>query len=285
MKRDDDAPEAVELPIDGTLDLHTFQPREVKDLVPHYLAECRARGILEVRIIHGKGKGVLRDTVHSLLTRIPGVDGFMLAGDQRGAWGATIVTLLPRQAGPGERGVGRSASGERCSSGERMKDRGELDWPEGLHPDETPVYTRNEIQIPADPEHVWAWLIRAELWPTWYANCRNVKFLSGTAPDLAAGTVFAWTTFGVRVKTTIREFAPPARLAWTGEAPGGRAYHGWLIEKTGEACRVVTEETQRGVIPSLGRYFLKRRLEREHQKWLEGLARMVQRGLPPGPET
>ena len=283
MKRDDDAPEAVELPIDGTLDLHTFQPREVKDLVPHYLAECRERGILEVRIIHGKGKGVLRDTVHALLARTPGVSGFMLAGDQRGAWGATVVTLSPREVGPVEQGAGRSESGEICSSGGGMREGEELDWPEGFHPDETPVYTRNEIRILADPEHIWAWLIRAGLWPTWYANSRNVKFLSGSAPDLASGTVFAWTTFGLRVKTTVREFTPPTRLAWLGGAPGARAYHGWLIEKTGEECRVITEETQRGIIPSLGRYFLARGLKREHQKWLEGLARMVRGGLPPGP--
>ena len=101
MTADDDALEAVELPIDGTLDLHTFQPRDVKDLVPHYLAECRERGILEVRIIHGKGKGVLRDTVHALLARTPGVAGFALAGDHTGAWGATIVTLLAKE-GRGE---------------------------------------------------------------------------------------------------------------------------------------------------------------------------------------
>ncbi|MFQ5458139.1 MAG: Smr/MutS family protein [Myxococcota bacterium] len=94
---EDDAADGVVLPIDGTLDLHTFQPREVKDLVPHYLEECRARGILEVRIIHGKGKGVLRDTVHAILARTPGVTGFALAGDHTGSWGATIVTLLARE--------------------------------------------------------------------------------------------------------------------------------------------------------------------------------------------
>ena len=87
--------EAVELPIDGTLDLHTFQPGEVKDLLPEYLALCRGKGIIEVRIIHGKGTGTLRETVHSILKRLPEVVSFKLAGEAGGSWGATVVTLRP----------------------------------------------------------------------------------------------------------------------------------------------------------------------------------------------
>jgi DNA-nicking Smr family endonuclease len=83
----------IQLPIDGVLDLHTFQPREVKDLVIDYLAECRARGILRVRIIHGKGIGNLRRTVQALLVKHPDVISFALAGEQLGGWGATIVHL------------------------------------------------------------------------------------------------------------------------------------------------------------------------------------------------
>ena len=85
--------DAAPFPIDGTLDLHTFRPDEVKDLVPEYLAECRKRGILQVRIIHGKGVGTIREMVHAVLKRLPEVESFQLADEQAGGWGATIVIL------------------------------------------------------------------------------------------------------------------------------------------------------------------------------------------------
>jgi DNA-nicking Smr family endonuclease len=93
---DDFDPEAVvELPIDGILDLHTFRPNEVPELVKDYLDECRSRGILEVRIIHGKGKGVQRRTVHTILERRDDVAEYGTAPGHRGGWGATLVTLKP----------------------------------------------------------------------------------------------------------------------------------------------------------------------------------------------
>ena len=63
--------------------------------VPEYLAVCRERGVLAVRIIHGKGDGTLRRSVHALLARSPGVLGYALAGPDAGGWGATLVSLAP----------------------------------------------------------------------------------------------------------------------------------------------------------------------------------------------
>lgn len=80
-------------PIDGVLDLHLFKPAEVGDLVPGYLEECRKRGILQVRIIHGKGTGQLRERVHAILRGDPGVMAFSLAPAEAGGWGATVVNL------------------------------------------------------------------------------------------------------------------------------------------------------------------------------------------------
>lgn len=85
-----------ELPIDGVLDLHTFRPNEVGDLVPDYLEVCRERGIFDVRVIHGKGIGNLKRSVRSILARLPEVISFADAGPHYGGSGATIVHLRPK---------------------------------------------------------------------------------------------------------------------------------------------------------------------------------------------
>jgi len=83
----------VELPITSELDLHTFRPAEIGELVPDYLRLCRERGIMEVRIIHGKGTGQLIRSVHAVLCRLPEVESFQLAAPGFGGTGATWVRL------------------------------------------------------------------------------------------------------------------------------------------------------------------------------------------------
>ncbi len=85
--------EPIEIPISDTLDLHTFAPRDVKDAVEAWLEEVHARGFKALRIIHGRGIGVQRETVRRVLARTPYVLSFSDAPAEAGGWGATLVTL------------------------------------------------------------------------------------------------------------------------------------------------------------------------------------------------
>lgn len=84
--------DVVEWPIDGILDLHYFKPNEVKELIPDYIQACIEKEIYSLRIIHGKGKGVMRRLTHSVLQQHEQVESFRLA-DDRSSWGATLVEL------------------------------------------------------------------------------------------------------------------------------------------------------------------------------------------------
>ncbi len=83
----------VKIPIDGVLDLHTFQPGEVEDLLNDYIEECLKKEIYELRIIHGKGTGILKALVRSVLKKHPSVVSYTDGDLMSGGWGATLVTL------------------------------------------------------------------------------------------------------------------------------------------------------------------------------------------------
>ncbi|MDR3566783.1 MAG: Smr/MutS family protein [Syntrophobacteraceae bacterium] len=89
MKKD----EIKRYPIEDSIDLHTFRPQEVKNLLDDYLQAASRKGFTEVRIIHGKGVGVLRRIVRSILESHPLVVSFEEAGPQSGGWGATIARI------------------------------------------------------------------------------------------------------------------------------------------------------------------------------------------------
>ncbi|MEK6198077.1 MAG: DNA mismatch repair protein MutS [Desulfobacterales bacterium] len=90
--------DVVQVPIDGVLDLHNFSPKDLKFLIPDYLEECCKADIFQVRIIHGKGIGNLRRTVHAILEKLPQVIEFKLAGENAGGWGATLVQIRKKLA-------------------------------------------------------------------------------------------------------------------------------------------------------------------------------------------
>ena len=89
--------DAFVLPITGELDLHAFAPREAVGAVEDYLDECRRRGVLEVRIVHGRGQGVRRAEVRRALAGRQDVLDFRDAPPSSGGWGATLVLLAPRE--------------------------------------------------------------------------------------------------------------------------------------------------------------------------------------------
>ncbi|NNF06758.1 MAG: Smr/MutS family protein [Candidatus Eisenbacteria bacterium] len=88
-------PEPIELEINGTLDLHMFHPKEVKSVVLEYIEAALEKDVFDLRIVHGKGVGNLRRTVHSVLKSHPAVVSFKLGGAGGGSWGATLVRISP----------------------------------------------------------------------------------------------------------------------------------------------------------------------------------------------
>jgi len=89
----EDFEQPIQVPINGELDLHHFSPKDLKTLIPEYLQECIKLKIFDVRIIHGKGIGNLRRSVHAILGRCPNVESFSMAPEDRGSWGATMVRI------------------------------------------------------------------------------------------------------------------------------------------------------------------------------------------------
>ena len=154
-------------------------------------------------------------------------------------------------------------------------------WPERFRPDRAPVHVRDDLSMAAPPEVVWAHLVRAARWPAWYPNAANVTFLDGGGPDLTAGARFRWSTFGVTIVSTVREFEPCARIAWDGVSVGVDVYHAWLLRPSAQGSHVITEESQYGILSRLGALLMPGRMSRFHRIWLARLADNARAGLPP----
>jgi uncharacterized protein YndB with AHSA1/START domain len=143
-------------------------------------------------------------------------------------------------------------------------------WPDRYAPNRVAARVSNEITIAAPAAAVWAWLIRATSWPEWYPNSSAVRITSGK-PTLSLGERFNWRTFGVSVKSTVREFVPEERIAWDGSGLLLDVYHGWLIEKRTGGCWVLTEENQNGLAARSQALLMPHRMYRGHELWLSRL--------------
>jgi uncharacterized protein YndB with AHSA1/START domain len=163
-----------------------------------------------------------------------------------------------------------------------VSDGSTIRWPAGHRPEDSRFLAVNELAIAADPETVFAWLCRPDLWPSFYANARLVKHLGGAWPRVELGSRFRWVSFGAFVTSEIVEYEPPERLAWSARELGGRGHHGWLLRRDDGGTVVHTEETQRGWGIALVKPALRPLMVRQHQRWLEGLSRVAEQGPPPG---
>jgi Polyketide cyclase / dehydrase and lipid transport len=122
----------------------------------------------------------------------------------------------------------------------------DIHWPDGYDPGHADLFAHNTIIIDAPAETIWAKLVAATAWPAWYSNASDVVVddPSGTLSD---GVTFNWTTFGLKIASTIAEYVPHARIGWYGTGDQLHAYHTWLlIPRTTSSTYVVMEETGLG---------------------------------------
>jgi uncharacterized protein YndB with AHSA1/START domain len=144
-------------------------------------------------------------------------------------------------------------------------------WPAEYDPSRCPVHVVNALEMSASPADVWDRLIAAADWPTWYSKVSNVRIQDGSR-KLSQGADFTWNASGMTIASTIKEFVPNQRIAWDAKGTGLRSYHAWLITPTPSGCRVLSEETQRGILPRLFKLFTPKASSHWIQQWLEALA-------------
>lgn len=154
-------------------------------------------------------------------------------------------------------------------------------WPPEEQPRGAQVFAHNERIVPAPPERVWNLLVEAQGWSEFYANAHFVELADPRQHRLQSGSVFRWFTFGFPLTSEVSPCKRPLRIGWRWWCRGAHGYHGWLIEPHALGTRIITEETQRGVLPGLTRPIMQPLLWLAHNYWLRQLARQATR--PPRP--
>ena len=143
-----------------------------------------------------------------------------------------------------------------------------INWPEQYTPERATFFVTNTIDIEAPPEVVWQVIIEAESWPTWYQGASDVVVADSDDGVLRAGSTFSWKTMGFRFTSVIHEYEPPTRLAWESRRGDIKGYHAWLIIPTETGCRILTDESQFGLLANLQKAFQPNKLRLLHDVWL-----------------
>lgn len=146
-----------------------------------------------------------------------------------------------------------------------------INWPQKYEPGKSKFYVHNEIEINAKPEVVWAYLIDALAWESWYKGAKNVSFITPNDTLLKANSTFQWETMGLKFESTIEQFEPNRLLAWESKKKSIQGFHGWLIVPTAQGCRVITDESQNGWLTFFEKTFQGKKLKKLHDVWLTEL--------------
>lgn len=142
-----------------------------------------------------------------------------------------------------------------------------ITWPAAYEPTRSKFYVHNELEIAAPPEAVWAILVDALKWESWYEGAKDVALQRGDTL-LQAGAVFQWQTMGLKFRSTIKEYEPNRLLAWESVRKSIQGYHVWLLVPTATGCKVVTDESQNGWLTFFEKLFQRNKLRKLHDIWL-----------------
>jgi uncharacterized protein YndB with AHSA1/START domain len=146
-----------------------------------------------------------------------------------------------------------------------------INWPSEFEPASHTIYAINSIETSASPAEVWRLLVNARGWPDYYPNATDVE-IEGGAAELTDGAKFIWSTAGVKLDCTVREFVPFERISWDALYEGSAAYHGWLITPSARGANIHTEETQHGPFWDQVAADHPGILHQFHQQWVETLS-------------
>lgn len=145
----------------------------------------------------------------------------------------------------------------------------EIDWPAAYTPEEARFFVHSELAINAAPETVWAVLIQASEWESYYDGASDLVLIDNTTGRLSEDAVFTWKTMGLDFTSTVKEFKPPYRLSWESSKKSISGYHAWLIIPTETGCTLITSEAQHGFMTLPQKLFVPNKLRRLHDGWLE----------------
>lgn len=149
-------------------------------------------------------------------------------------------------------------------------------WPARYEPKKATFFISNQIDIAAPPQKVWDILINVDSWPEWYAGASNLRLNSTTPGKLAPNAELSWTIMDLDFVSTVKEFEPPYRLSWESRKSTIQGYHTWILIPTDTGTRVVTDESQFGILAWLQGIFVPTKLGKLHDASLAEIKRRAE---------